>query len=268
MPMKKLYLYLSICTTLFAHASLFTQVNNPIYILIHGTWSHDASWPMPDGAFFNELVKSTAKSNAIIVPYNWSGKLSHTSRVHAATGLAQVIQSYPIDADIYLVGHSHGGNVALLASQILGKDRHNRHTIRALYALGTPIDMEEYFPDMDIITNVYNFFSRGDMVQPVFGKFGREFTQHNRIANLRITIDSKDPGHSDLHHPVVARWIPYIPEDLAKKQTNGFHFFACGNPGVIHFKFQGEPRYEIDIREIALRKVTNELLLEKYEQRN
>ncbi len=263
MIMKKLCMYLSMCTT-FMCTTLVIHANNPIYILIHGSWSAEATWSMPEGDFFDELVKSTAQSNAIVVPYNWSGKLSHASRLQAAKGLAQVIQSYPVDTHIYLIGHSHGGNVALIASQILGKDRYNKHSIHALYTLGTPIDMEESFPDMDVIANVYNLFSRSDMVQSVFGTFGREFTEHRRIANLRITIDGKAPGHSDLHHPVIARWIPYIPEDLAKRQVKGFQFFSCGNPGMIHFEFQGEPRYEIDMREVALKKLVNMHLLKRY----
>ncbi len=258
--MKKLCICLSIFTTLIVHA------NVPIYILIHGTWSTEATWSMPEGDFFDELVKSTAKSNAVIIPYNWSGKLSHVSRLQAAKGLAQIIQSYPVGTDIYVVGHSHGGNVAILASQILGKDRYNKHTIRALYTLGTPINMQEYFPDMDVITNVYNFFSRADRVQSVFGTSGREFIEHKRIANLRITIDGTAPGHSDLHHPVIARWLPSIPDDLSKKRVKGFQFFACGNPGMVHFEFQGEPRYEIDMREVALKKAVTAELLKRHHQ--
>lgn len=258
--MKKLFLYLSIFVTCAAHGS------NPVYILIHGTWSTESTWSMPEGDFFEELVKSAAKSNAMVIPYNWSGKLSHASRLQAAKGLVQVIQSYPEDTVIYVVGHSHGGNVALLASQIMGRDRYNKHTIRALYTLGTPIDMEAYFPDMDVITNVYNLFSRADMVQSVFGMSGREFTEHKRIANLRITIDGKAPGHGDLHHPVIARWLPFIPEDLSQKRVKGFQFFVCGNPGMIHFEFQGEPRYEIDMREVALKKAVASELLRRHHQ--
>jgi len=257
--MKNLFLYLSLCTTLFVHA------HNPIYIVIHGTWSSDTEWYLPGGDFFDALIKSTAKCNASIVPYTWSGKLSHASRVRAARGLAQVIQSYPVDTDIYLVSHSHGGNVALLASQILGKDRYNKHTIRALYTLATPIDMKEYFPDMDVISNVYNFFSRSDRVQSIFGTFGREFADHKRITNLRITIGGKEPGHSDLRNAVIARWLPFIPEDLASRRVNSFQFFAGGNPGVIHFDFHGEPRYEIDMREVALKKLVNIELLKRYQ---
>lgn len=260
--MKKVCLYLILLTTLFA--TPVAHANNPLYILIHGTWSPEATWPMPGGDFFDELTKSTAKSNATIIPYNWSGKLSDASRLQAARGLALIIQSYPVNTPIYLIGHSHGGNVALLASQILGKDRYNKHAIHTLYTLGTPINMEKYFPDMDVITNVYNFYSRADMVQSVFGTFGREFTNHRRIANLRITIEGKEPGHSDLHHPVIARWIPSIPEELAKKSINSFQFFSCINPGIIHFKFQGEPRYEIDLREVALKKLVNTQLLKRY----
>jgi pimeloyl-ACP methyl ester carboxylesterase len=258
--MKKVCAYLSIWMVF----SLYGY--NPVYIVVHGTWPADADWYLPGGDFFDELVRNTIKQKAYVVPYNWSGKLSHASRVQAAKGLAHVIQSYPVDTPIYVVGHSHGGNVALLASQILGKDRHNEHIIQALYTLGTPISEEQYFPDMNVIMYVYNFYSRSDMVQSVFGTFGREFADHRRIANLRITIEGKEPGHSDLHHPVVARWIPCIPDYLAQKNVNSFQFFSFINPGVIHFNFQSEPRYEIDLREVASKKLVRMYLLKRHPQ--
>jgi pimeloyl-ACP methyl ester carboxylesterase len=260
--MKKICLYLILLASALANAA-----GNPLYIVIHGTWSSDKDWHLPGGDFFDELVKSSLKHNfnASVISYNWSGKLSHLSRMQAAKGLARLIQSYPLDTPIHVVSHSHGGNVALLASQILGRDRYNKHKIQTLYSLATPIDMEEYYPDMDIITYVYNFFSRADNVQPVFGAFGREFTPHKRIANLRITIEGKEPGHSDLHHIVIARWLPFIPDYFVKHSINSFQFFSFSNPGIVHFKFQGEPRYEIDLRQVALRKAASKELLKRYQ---
>ncbi len=219
-----------------------------IFILIHGTWATDTDWHLPGGTFYNELEKSCSLCKATLIPYNWSGKLQHESRIQAAKGLVKIIQSYPTDIDMYIIGHSHGGNVAALASQYLGHDIHNQHRIKALYTLGTPIDYEWYVPNMDVIEHVYNFFSRGDYIQQVFGSYAREYPQHERIANLRITIKDREPSHGNLHHPLIAQWLPKIPHELASKQINGFHLFCCINQGSIHFYPNKAPEYCIDFR--------------------
>ena len=41
--------------------------------------------------------------------------------------------------------------------------------IDRVYALGTPIDMEDYAPNMNVIGNIINLYSKGDKVQPVLG---------------------------------------------------------------------------------------------------
>jgi len=52
------------------------------------------------------------------VPFRWSGQNSHTARAAAASELGELLkkltQQYP-NANIYLIAHSHGGNVALYA---------------------------------------------------------------------------------------------------------------------------------------------------------
>ena len=232
-------------------SATYTQPHR-IFILIHGTWASDTDWHLPGGTFYNELEKSCHTCQATLIPYNWSGKLNHESRVQAAKGLVKIIQSYPIDTAIYLIGHSHGGNVAALASRYLGYDIHNQHLIKALYTLGTPIDYEQYVPNMDIIEYVYNFFSRGDYVQHVFGQYDREYPNHERIANLRVTINDKEPSHGNLHHPLIAQWLPKIPHELASRQINGFHLFCCINQGSIHFYPNKPPQYCIDFRGLLM----------------
>ncbi|HRN78527.1 MAG TPA: hypothetical protein PLU71_04760 [Candidatus Dependentiae bacterium] len=220
-----------------------------LFIIIHGTWASSTDWHMPGGDFFDALQQTVLQHEGYVVTYAWSGKLDHAQRLQAAQGLKQLIQSYDLTRNIYLIGHSHGSNVAALATQLLGKDMYNKHTITALYMLGTPINAEYYLPDMDIVGHVYNLFSSGDFIQHVFGRYDRELPKHPRIANIRIFINDVEPGHSELHHPVIAKWLPLFPDRLIEQQETGFMFFTCTNPGVLKFYYDAPPKYEIDLRQ-------------------
>lgn len=221
---------------------------NKLFILIHGTWAADSEWHLPGGEFFDTLEKSACAVGGHVIPYNWSGNLSHESRIQAARGLAKLIQSFPPSTVIHLIGHSHGGNVAVSATKILARDVQNVHRIATLYTLATPIDDEDYFPDMDIVGHVYNLFSFNDRVQPVLGFFGREYQPHDRIANIKVIINGYEPRHGTLHHPIIAKWLPLIPNQLAESGAQGFQFFSCKNPGIIHFHHSEPPYYRIDLR--------------------
>ncbi len=260
---------LSLCLLAISYAHLANATPTKIFILIHGTWASDTDWHLPGGTFYDELEKSCSTCNGQLIPYNWSGRLNHASRLQAAKGLVKIIQSYPENAHIYLIGHSHGGNVAALTSQLLGQDIYNEHKITALYTLGTPIDLEHYFPNMDVIEHVYNFFSRGDYVQQVLGLYTREYPSHERIANLRIIINDKEPGHCKLYHPFIARWLPHIPHTLALKKMNGFQHFCCANQGAIDFYPNKAPAYSLEfrVRPLDLELEDSQILLSDQEYR-
>ncbi len=214
-------------------------LSHSVFILIHGTWAFKEPWHMPGGVFFDELEYYAHFFNIKIVPYRWEGANNHKTRVHAAKGLVKLIQSYPKDIQICIVAHSHGTNVGIIASQLLVQDEVNKHHIEVFYALGTPIN-SDYQPDMHIINYFYNLFSFEDFVQPVLGIFKRCYNTHERIANICITINGKEPGHCELHDPVVAQWLPGLHESLMNKKIDLIH------PGIIHFYSNREPKYEID----------------------
>jgi pimeloyl-ACP methyl ester carboxylesterase len=220
---------------LFYSAYLDAQHHKGIFILIHGTWGVNSEWYQPDSLFFKAIEESASAVHYAVVPFMWSGSLDHTSRKIAGAVLAKLIQSYPSETKITIIGHSHGGNVAILASQILSADPRNNHSIEALFTLGTPVHAQDYMPNMNIIKKLYNFFSFEDKVQPIFGFFDREFPKHSGICNLRIFIDNKEPGHGQLTSELIAHWIPYIHEELAQRKIGNFEHFDFSQPGIIHF---------------------------------
>ncbi len=88
-------------------------------ILVHGTFGLDSTWYRPGGKFYKTLEQHATTLNQKLVPFTWSGKLSDKARIQAAESLAALILSYPKDEPIILIGHSHGGNVIILASRLL-----------------------------------------------------------------------------------------------------------------------------------------------------
>ena len=245
MHAHKLIIFVMIC-----YAVPLTCADS-VFIVIHGTWGLESEWYMPGGDFFDALERTVSPKNSAVVPFCWNGGAGHESRIKAARSLAKLIATYNDDVALYLIAHSHGGNVAAIASQILACDGHNKYRIRALYTLGTPI-MSNYLPNMDVITYLYNLFSLEDLVQPVLGVSMREYPAHKRIANLRVFIDKKEPGHSGLHAGVVGQWLPLIHQQFKQylRQKNVYNTIA--EPSIIYFDHTKAPEYIHDTEREAL----------------
>lgn len=229
---------------------LFKTINGGVFIVVHGTWASSSAWSKPDGDFFTELEKSAHERGHATITYTWSGNLNEAHRLAAGKGLAKLIRSYPPDTECYIVAHSHGGNVAIIASQELGKMPENKHRIKILYALATPIESQQYMPDMAVIDYFYNLFSLVDFVQPVLGLFNRVYPPHERMVNLRTVINDREPSHCDIQHPAIARWLPSLHGMLITHQCSPVFDFHV--PGIIKFYDTEKPRYELDIDRDAL----------------
>lgn len=238
--MKHAY-YISVLITCIAAETS----NAGVFIIVHGTWSKASSWYAPGGHFFDLIEQRAKELGHTAITYTWSGYLDESHRAAAGKSLAKLIRSYPADTEFYIIAHSHGGNVAILASQELAKIEGNAHRIQIVYALATPVDPTHYMPNMDVIDYFYNLFSFKDAVQPVMGFFCRTYPNHERIANIRIMINGKEPYHCEIHHPSLAQWLPRLHEMLTHNECSPL--FAIYTPGLIHFQDNSKPHYMIDI---------------------
>jgi pimeloyl-ACP methyl ester carboxylesterase len=94
------------------------DVNSPthVFVLIHGTFARGASWTGEDSRLTKALREGYPSSK--ILRFMWTGTNSHSARLSAADELCRLLKSsageFP-QARIHLIGHSHGGNVALYA---------------------------------------------------------------------------------------------------------------------------------------------------------
>jgi pimeloyl-ACP methyl ester carboxylesterase len=87
-----------------------------VFVLIHGTFARGAAWTGDDSGLVKALRE--AYPSCKIFRFTWTGGNSHSDRLSAANELQELLKScadaYP-RGRIHLVGHSHGGNVALYA---------------------------------------------------------------------------------------------------------------------------------------------------------
>ncbi len=233
-----------------AFAGFAKSESKPVYILIHGTWAVRQAWHSPEGDFYKRLAQSIEVLNSDLITFTWSGKPNHDSRHEAGRELARVISRYSDDTEINIIAHSHGANVGIIASKHLGMNRKQKR-IKRFYALGVPVDIKWYMPNMDVIEFFYNFFSLKDRIQPVLGLYSRLFTQHERIANVRLIVDGEEPSHSGIHCPIIGQWIPFIHEHLASYKLGNFKKFCFGNTSCVRFYSNRSPRYEPEVVSIT-----------------
>jgi len=86
-------------------------------VLVHGTAARDAKWVQPD-SFIAEALASLEPSGVRLYKFLWSGANTHDGRVNAAQALSEqlaVLGAENSGTRFLLVGHSHGGNVAMAA---------------------------------------------------------------------------------------------------------------------------------------------------------
>ncbi len=167
-------------------------------IIIHGTNARKATWWQKNGSFWSYLDSVGVPVTDDPNPFSWSGRNSDKDRYNAANSLVNWANAKQCELDIY--AHSHGGNVALLATR-LGLN------VRKLVLMGTPIRYE-YMPDISKIDKLYNIFSVYDPIQKV-GTFpnkrgdGRTLSDTDKILNCIATqyLPNIPPGHSELHEP-------------------------------------------------------------------
>lgn len=106
-----------------------------LVILVSGTFASDAIWnrqDVPQLTLAKVLAAGCDREDRVLA-FHWSGGVSHSDRTAAANSLVQFIAQQRRSGDeVVLVGHSHGGNVCLLAAA------QSRDAIDTVVCLGTP----------------------------------------------------------------------------------------------------------------------------------
>ncbi len=93
------------------------QPAKTVVTLVHGTWATNAAWVESSSKLSSDLLARLPQPLVTNV-FRWSGKNSASARNIAAANLAEELRKlidHNPEAHHYVIGHSHGGNVALKA---------------------------------------------------------------------------------------------------------------------------------------------------------
>ncbi len=176
-------------------------------VLIHGTFAHDQEWYQPGGDF-----QTYIKQNVFPDLYGsddffrWSGRYSDRERRKAAKSLVEWCAAHPASI-LRLIGHSHGANVANIATT-LGL------ATCTLIHLSPPVH-EEYLPDMPQVSSgrFYNLHSRIDLV--VFIDGGGQNYKRTTVETSEVEKICAFAGHAKSHGP--DRWEAIKGGDLVRQ---------------------------------------------------
>ena len=170
-------------------------------LLVHGTWARGSRWWQPGGDFHSYLLNNVSNdlyNNGQDI-FSWSGGYSQAAYQLGAQDLINWINTHQIDGFKYLFAHSHGGSVAMLASQ-------EGLTIDKLILLSCPVH-GKYMPHFNYVGNVISIHVRSDLV--ILADGGGQKYNHPQIQEHVLPVWF---NHSATHDPDV--WQRYDIRDL------------------------------------------------------
>src|SRR5437868_6853158 len=110
-------------------------------------------------------------ADAEIREFYWTGLNRHDARLRAGQELAQVIAAQPSERRIHIVGHSHGGNIALVAANHLPARRVQTIVLLAnphlteVTSRDTPPRWMYWGNAAELVRQIWNIYSPEDRIQ-------------------------------------------------------------------------------------------------------
>src|SRR5688572_15349693 len=102
-----------------------------ILYIVHGSNAHTWWRRLANGGYpwwrrwslFSIELRQALQRECEVREFRWSGSNTHQARIDAGADLARTIEAEGRSRKIHIVGHSHGGNVALAAANHLQPGR-------------------------------------------------------------------------------------------------------------------------------------------------
>lgn len=158
-------------------------MGNYVVTLVHGTFSRNAAWTKDD-SFLIQKLKSGLPGNIVISRFPWSGHNRFNARISAAADLRahleKLISTHP-NAEHYVIGHSHGGNVALWAIA-----NTNLCGVVKVICLSTPFLHATQHQHSGLLNFIFRPLHFSLIVTPFF--YSSLWKEHESIANAGILI--------------------------------------------------------------------------------
>jgi hypothetical protein len=163
-------------------------------LLIHGTFARNETWWRQGGDFYRYLHDEGVRTDLYAGqdPFEWSGAHNDAARAIAAGELENWPGGHNIQKP-YLMTHSHGGSVAMLASQ-------NGLEIGPLVLLSCPVHIPKYMPNFNRVGKIVSIHVKFDWVIWLDG--GGQRFDHPKIKEIDLPIWF---DHSATHDPDVWR---------------------------------------------------------------
>lgn len=144
-------------------------------VLIAGTWALNSPWWKPGvpgnfQAYLTNLLPPLPRTPPIspgaawsapyaaVDYYSWSGGYSDAARALGATDLVKWVNSHAAQG-LDLITHSHGGNVAMLATQ-----PGMAMTSKEMVLLSCPVHFPKYAPDFSLVRKIVSVRVHLDLV--------------------------------------------------------------------------------------------------------
>jgi len=139
----------------------FKDPSGLVVFLVHGTNSSSGTW--------NQETRDAyqAQYGGEVIAVDWSGGNSDAARQEGANDLVNEIQEYARThpgEPIIIVGHSHGGNVAILTVNELAASRREPIYVELLVTIATPVRYE-YQLTPGLPTEHRHFYNNYDPIQ-------------------------------------------------------------------------------------------------------
>lgn len=165
--------------------------NGKLTIVVPGTWHRDEVWNTQNRLYLN--AQATFGETPILFNNlsQWSGGNNHNDRMLAGNNLADLINNHEFapGEQLNIVAHSHGGNVAKIASHMLN----DGIQIDNLITLGTPV-RPDYPTNMSVVSNMVEVYSNNDFVQSNGGNQFQHRALYGYLWNRgRSTFDLDTP---------------------------------------------------------------------------
>ena len=160
--------------------------------IAHGTFAANSPWYQPPNGDFFAFIKTLRGD---LYDQNdfffWTGGYSDAARSDGANLLVQWVNGHS-DQGLDLMGHSHGANVILLAT--------NRGlTCGKTILLSCPVHVDKYFPDFSKVTTpIFSVHVKHDLV--ILADFGGQKFSHPKIQEIILPIWF---DHFATHDPAV-----------------------------------------------------------------
>lgn len=158
--------------------------------------------------------------------FGWPGNMSRKIRLKAAKDLYKSIKNFK--GDITIIGHSHGGSVALNLAQIAQEQHDDRFSVHRLILLGSPVQAAtKHLITSPIFKDVISFYSPSDFLQicdpqGMYTEGVSFFSERNwpkeyNIPEVHVRFGKRDSWHLEF---IRERFLKYLPKAI--KEVNDY----------------------------------------------